>query len=76
MARPRTNDPALVWPSDEQSSEAAQTFPGFPGVWTQGEPIALSELGLTAEEAEEMIRDRSLPLVMEGVKGGTETSEE
>lgn len=47
-------------------------FGGFPGVWTPGEPIAVSELGFaTVKEAREAKNDLAADLVEKTVKAGS-----
>jgi hypothetical protein len=53
----------FVLPVESVSSTEAVTFPGFPGIWLPGEPVALETLGgITMEEAREQIKALDLPL--------------
>ena len=75
MPRPRNQESTLVLPAGRSQSMEPQTFPGFPGVFTPGKPVALSDLGLTSAEATSMIREMWLPLV-QAKSDATESSEE
>ena len=53
---------ALVLPADDAATGEPQTFGGFPGVYTPGEPVALEAIGLDAKEAKRLIKEMNLPL--------------
>jgi hypothetical protein len=63
MPRPRNISAALVLPVNRSSSVEPQTFPGFPGLWVPGVAVAVSDLGLTSDEAATLVREMGLPLV-------------
>jgi hypothetical protein len=43
----------------------AQTIPGFPGIWEQGVPKSVSELGMSATEARRWIKERGITSLKE-----------
>ena len=49
-------------PDDGTFIAEYQTFPGFPGEWKPGEPVAADDLGLEGEEAAQLIKNLGLPL--------------
>lgn len=49
--------PVGVMPTSE-----TQVFPGFPGRWTPGEPQAVRAVGLTEDEAADLLDTLGLPL--------------
>lgn len=56
-------DDGFVIPEGTFSSSAPQNFPGFPGIWQDGVPIALSDLGLFDKEAAaDLVAELGLPL--------------
>lgn len=55
--------PGLVLPVDAVSDLETTTFPGFPGTFTPGEPVALADLGFDSEdEAFALVEELQLPL--------------
>lgn len=55
------HEPALVLRGDHVVAERTY-FPGFPGVFFPGEPVLLSSVGMTEQEARERITELGLPL--------------
>lgn len=53
---------AYVLTEGYASSTEPQVFQGFPGRWAEGEPVAVADLGLTAERAAELVEELGLPL--------------
>jgi hypothetical protein len=53
---------AYVLPEDAVSSSEPQHFGVVPGLWTAGEPVAVSDLGLTADEMAALVKEHNLPL--------------
>ncbi len=51
---------AYVLPPEAVSSTDAHTIGGVVGVWTPGEAVAVSDLGMTAKEAEAAFKDTPL----------------
>jgi len=57
-----SDDGGFVLPEGFASSSEPQNFPGFPGLWTEGEPIALSDLGVEdGNAAEALVAAMGLP---------------
>ena len=52
----------LVLPVDAVSGTFPHTFPGFPGVFEPGVPVALSALGLSQKDARALVKELGLPL--------------
>lgn len=59
---PKKKEAALVLPVEAATVAAPVTFPPFPGEYAPGEPVAISSLGISADEAAAMIEDMNLPL--------------
>lgn len=53
---------ALVLRPENASGSEAHTFPGFPGRFVPGAPIAVADLGLTKKQADELVDALNLPL--------------
>ena len=57
------SEPALVLPVDAVASTSDTYWPDFPGVFTPGQPIAISALGFeTLKDAEAAAKELGLPL--------------
>lgn len=73
--------PALVLTEDAAAEHGYSgagpfTFPGFPGLYTPGRPLEVSELDLVdADDLEEMIEDAGVPLELVDVEQGSGKAE-
>lgn len=59
---PTEKETAFVLPVEAAASMEPQTIPGLPGLWTPGEPKTVTELGLTATEARDLVKEHGAPL--------------
>jgi hypothetical protein len=53
---------ALVLPKGAAASSEPQTFGGIPGIYAPGEPVFLSDTGISKEHAQEISEDERNPL--------------
>jgi hypothetical protein len=53
---------ALVLPKGVTASTESQAFGGIPGIYPPGEPVFLSDTGISEERAKEIGKDASIPL--------------
>lgn len=51
-----------VLPPEAASSQSLMVFPGFPGRFMPGEPLALGHMGIQEDEADAIIAELGLPL--------------
>lgn len=65
---------ALVLKKDAVATDTPHTFPGFPGEYAPGQPVALEQIGLTPKEAKRLIKELNLPLELSA--GGKKAMEE
>lgn len=57
------DQPALVYEDDAVTHGEPVHFGGFPGLWVQGRPVAVAELGFeTVEDAYKAVEELGLPL--------------
>jgi len=59
---PSSKHVGYVLPEEHSSSMSLQVFPGFPGRFMPGEPLALMHMGIDEDEADALIAEQGLPL--------------
>ena len=61
---------AYVFPEEAASSSEFKVFPDFPGRYLPGEPVGVTDMGMTAAEAAERLKGSSAEGVLKRVSTG------